>query len=49
MADSLQYSAMFWHGLFTSRVKEIMGRSVRDFMSNTLPKSMLNQLMESPT
>ncbi|WP_319466329.1 response regulator [uncultured Pseudodesulfovibrio sp.] len=38
MADSLQYSAMFWHGLFTSRVKEIMGRSVRDFMSDTLPK-----------
>ncbi|XXJ20673.1 response regulator [Desulfovibrio caledoniensis] len=37
MADSLQYSAMFWQGLFSSRVREIMGNPVRDIMSDTLP------------
>ena len=37
MADSLQYSAMFWQGLFTSRVKEIMGKPVGDFMSESVP------------
>jgi CheY-like chemotaxis protein len=37
MADSLQYSAMFWQGLFTSRVKEIMDNPVRDIMSETIP------------
>lgn len=37
MADSLQYSTMFWQGLFSSRVKEIMGNPVRDIMSDTLP------------
>ena len=37
MADSLQYSAMFWQGLFSSRVKEIMGNPVRDIMSDTIP------------
>ncbi len=37
MADSLQYSAMFWEGLFTSRVKEIMNRPVRELMSEILP------------
>ncbi|SDL58111.1 Response regulator receiver domain-containing protein [Maridesulfovibrio ferrireducens] len=36
-ADSLQYSAMFWQGLFTSRVKEIMNKPVRELMSATLP------------
>lgn len=36
MADSLQYSAMFWQGLFTSRVKEIMDKPVRGLMSETL-------------
>ncbi|MBI9109929.1 response regulator [Maridesulfovibrio ferrireducens] len=36
-ADSLQYSAMFWEGLFTSRVKEIMNKPVRELMSETLP------------
>ena len=36
-ADTLQYSAMFWEGLFTSRVKEIMDRPVRDFMTEHLP------------
>ena len=38
MADSLQYSAMFWQGLFTSRVKEIMDKPVRDYMSESLPE-----------
>ncbi|SME87894.1 response regulator [Desulfovibrio gilichinskyi] len=37
MADSLQYSAMFWEGLFTSRVKEIMNKPVHELMSETLP------------
>lgn len=37
MADSLQYSALFWTGLFTSRVKEIMNSPVRDFMSDSIP------------
>lgn len=37
MADSLQYSAMFWQGLFTSRVKEIMNKPVSEFMSDSLP------------
>ncbi|WP_338667826.1 response regulator [Pseudodesulfovibrio methanolicus] len=37
MADSLQYSTMFWQGLFSSRVKEIMGNPVRDIMSDTIP------------
>jgi CheY-like chemotaxis protein len=37
MADSLQYSAMFWQGLFSSRVREIMGNPVRDIMSDTIP------------
>ncbi|WP_319759692.1 response regulator [Maridesulfovibrio sp.] len=37
MADSLQYSAMFWQGLFTSRVKEIMNKPVCELMSDTLP------------
>ncbi|EGB14536.1 response regulator receiver modulated CBS domain protein [Pseudodesulfovibrio mercurii] len=37
MADSLQYSAMFWQGLFSSRVKEVMNNPVRDIMSDTLP------------
>jgi len=37
MADSLQYSAMFWQGLFSSRVREIMDNPVRDIMSDTIP------------
>jgi len=47
-ADSLQYSAMFWQGLFTSRVKEIMTKSVREFMSESLPTiSAKANLMEA--
>jgi CheY-like chemotaxis protein len=37
MADSLQYSAMFWQGLFSSRVKEIMNKRVRVLMTDTVP------------
>ena len=37
MADSLQYSAMFWQGLFTSRVKETRNVPVRDIMSDSIP------------
>lgn len=37
MADSLQYSAMFWQGLFTSRVKEIMNKPVSEYMTEHLP------------
>jgi DNA-binding response OmpR family regulator len=37
LADSLQYSAMFWQGLFTSRVKEIMNRPVDDYMIEDFP------------
>jgi len=36
-ADSLQYSAMFWQGLFSSRVLEIMDEPVSTFMSDELP------------
>ncbi|WP_319543260.1 response regulator [uncultured Pseudodesulfovibrio sp.] len=37
MADTLQYSTMFWQGLFTSRVKEIVDKPVQTFMSDYLP------------
>ena len=37
MADTLQYSTMFWQGLFTSRIKEIVDKPVRTFMSDSLP------------
>jgi len=47
MADSLQYSNMFWQGLFTSRVKEIMNKPVSEFMSDILPIIDVNaNLME---
>jgi len=37
MADSLQYSTMFWQGLFTSRVKEVMRKKVSDLMTESVP------------
>lgn len=37
MADSLQYSTMFWLGLFTSRIKEIAEKKVVDIMSDSPP------------
>ena len=47
MADSLQYSAMFWQGLFTSRVKETMGKPVSELMNDALPVIDVNaNLME---
>ena len=36
-ADTLQYSAMFWQGLLSSRVKEIMDQPVTDFMTEDIP------------
>lgn len=38
MADTLQYSTMFWEGLFTSRVKEIKELHVFEIMSNRPPR-----------
>jgi CheY-like chemotaxis protein len=37
MADSLQYSPMFWSGLFTKTVEQIAGRKIRDIMSAAPP------------
>ncbi|WP_022662527.1 CBS domain-containing protein [Paucidesulfovibrio longus] len=37
MADSLQYSTMFWQGLFTSRIQEIADKKVADIMSDCPP------------
>jgi CheY-like chemotaxis protein/CBS-domain-containing membrane protein len=33
MADSIQYSPMFWSGMFTSEVKGLAKREIRDLMS----------------
>lgn len=38
MADTLQYSTMFWEGLFTSRVHEIMNLEVAEIMSGRPPQ-----------
>lgn len=35
MADSIQYSNLFWSGLFTSRAKELARQRVGDVMSET--------------
>lgn len=37
MADAMQYSAMFWTGLFTSQAKKLAGVTVSDIMSATPP------------
>ncbi|KAB1443188.1 response regulator [Pseudodesulfovibrio senegalensis] len=37
-ADTLQYSTMFWEGLFTSRVREIMHLEVAEVMSSSPPQ-----------
>jgi CBS domain-containing protein len=34
MADSLQYSPMFWTGLFTSQARSLAGKKVSDIMSD---------------
>lgn len=36
-ADSMQYSPMFWSGLFTKSVLEVGGKQVRDIMSGAPP------------
>ena len=33
MADSMQYSPMFWSGLFTTQAKSLVNKRVRDVMS----------------
>ncbi len=35
MADSMQYSTMFWSGLFTTQMKAIANKKVGEFMSAT--------------
>ena len=37
MADSLQYSPMFWTGLFTSQAKALMNKKIGDIMSDAPP------------
>lgn len=37
MADSVQYSSMFWDGLFTIQTKSIAGKQVYELMSETPP------------
>jgi len=37
MADSLQYSPMFWTGLFTSQAKALMNKKIGDIMSDPPP------------
>ncbi len=37
MADSMQYSSMFWSGLFTSQVKSLAEQKVGDIMSDSPP------------
>ncbi len=34
MADSMQYSAMFWTGLFTTQAKALVNKRIRDVMSD---------------
>ena len=34
-ADSMQYSYMFWEGLFTTQVKALANKKVGDIMSDT--------------
>lgn len=35
MADSMQYSTMFWSGLFSTQMKAIANKKVSEFMSDT--------------
>lgn len=37
MADSMQYSAMFWTGLFTSQTKQLATKKIGDVMSASPP------------
>jgi CheY-like chemotaxis protein len=36
-ADSIQYSPMFWSGMFTKTVQQIAGKKIRDIMSEAPP------------
>lgn len=47
MADSMQYSTMFWSGLFTRRTLALTGKKVSEIMSDSPPGVDLNaNLME---
>jgi CheY-like chemotaxis protein len=47
MADSMQFSAMFWTGLFTSRTLAVADKSVEEIMSGSPPRRDENtNLME---
>jgi CheY-like chemotaxis protein len=35
MADSMQYSPLFWSGLFTSQARKLSGKAVREVMNNS--------------
>jgi CheY-like chemotaxis protein len=37
MADALQYSPMFWTGLFTSQARALVNKKIRDIMSEAPP------------
>ena len=37
MADSIEYSSMFWTGLFTAQAKTLVNMKVRDIMSDAPP------------
>jgi DNA-binding response OmpR family regulator len=38
MADSIQYSRMFWTGLFSTQVRALAGKNVAEVMSDTPPR-----------
>ena len=47
MADSMQYSPLFWTGLFTRRTLSIADKKVKDIMSESPPQVSVNaNLME---
>ncbi|MDH3344000.1 MAG: CBS domain-containing protein, partial [Desulfobacteraceae bacterium] len=37
MADSIQYSPMFWSGMFIREVKQLAAKNVKDIMSSVPP------------
>jgi predicted transcriptional regulator len=37
MAESMQYSTMFWTGLFSTQVKKLKDRKIRDVMRECPP------------
>jgi len=48
LADSIQYSPMFWHGMFTAEVLSLRDTRVRDLMSPPPPEiSAESSIMEA--